>query len=235
MIDMSSNGWADQRADHPHDRWLLGRPPEAGDDGSECGAAGGLSSQHRHTIEFSESLYYRAAHRPEGNENLEILHHKRAFDCAVTRLQPVGLGAIHENRCRLGVSIDVNAGGEGWSVDPQSQGTLMTSDVSCFAGQAFFLCLDPAAGPLRSPPGTQQNRAHAAVCPVPAKAACERRRGANRTRGWLDARNANHGILRGDNGPQSGLMLAARITLPHFSVSSAMNLPNSAGELANAV
>src|SRR5580693_8143293 len=26
----------------------------------------------------------------------------------------------------------------------------------------------------------------------------------------------------------SGLMLAARITLPHFSVSSAMNLPNSA-------
>jgi hypothetical protein len=50
-------GWADHRADHPHDRWLLGRPPEAGDDGSECGAAGGLSSQHRHTIEFSESLY----------------------------------------------------------------------------------------------------------------------------------------------------------------------------------
>jgi hypothetical protein len=48
--------WADQRADHPHDRWLLDRPPEAGDDGSECGAVGGLNSQHRHTIEFSESL-----------------------------------------------------------------------------------------------------------------------------------------------------------------------------------
>src|SRR5262249_55428489 len=29
--------------------------------------------------------------------------------------------------------------------------------------------------------------------------------------------------------PHSPLMLAARITLPHFSVSSAMNLPNSAG------
>ena len=28
----------------------------------------------------------------------------------------------------------------------------------------------------------------------------------------------------------SGLMLAARITLPHFSVSSAMSVPNSAGE-----
>ena len=28
----------------------------------------------------------------------------------------------------------------------------------------------------------------------------------------------------------SGLMLAARITLPHFSVSSAMSLPKSAGE-----
>src|SRR6266852_5570081 len=31
-----------------------------------------------------------------------------------------------------------------------------------------------------------------------------------------------------------GLMLAARITLPHFSISSAMCLPNSAGELGNA-
>src|SRR6516162_3450552 len=33
----------------------------------------------------------------------------------------------------------------------------------------------------------------------------------------------------------SGLMLAARITLPHFSVSSAMNLPKSAGEPASIV
>src|SRR5215472_999082 len=31
----------------------------------------------------------------------------------------------------------------------------------------------------------------------------------------------------------SGLMLAARITLPHFSVSAAMKFANSAGELAN--
>src|SRR5262245_21099076 len=31
---------------------------------------------------------------------------------------------------------------------------------------------------------------------------------------------------------QSALMLAARMTLPHFSVSSAMNLPKSLGELA---
>src|SRR6516225_1736339 len=31
----------------------------------------------------------------------------------------------------------------------------------------------------------------------------------------------------------SGLMLAARITLPHFSVSSAMSLPKSAGEPAS--
>src|SRR5262249_5697215 len=30
--------------------------------------------------------------------------------------------------------------------------------------------------------------------------------------------------------PQSALMWAARITLPHFSVSSAMSLPKSAGE-----
>src|SRR5262249_16986263 len=34
---------------------------------------------------------------------------------------------------------------------------------------------------------------------------------------------------------QSGLMLAARITLAHFSVYSAMNVPKSAGELANTV
>src|SRR5262249_5116761 len=33
----------------------------------------------------------------------------------------------------------------------------------------------------------------------------------------------------------SGLMLAARITLPHFSVSAAMNLPKSAGEPVSAV
>src|SRR5690242_1758028 len=31
------------------------------------------------------------------------------------------------------------------------------------------------------------------------------------------------------NARYSGLMLAARITLPHFSVSSAMNFPSSAG------
>jgi hypothetical protein len=35
---------------------------------------------------------------------------------------------------------------------------------------------------------------------------------------------------RDDDRPHSGLMLAARITLPHFSVSSAMSLPKSAGE-----
>src|ERR1700730_3108465 len=40
---------------------------------------------------------------------------------------------------------------------------------------------------------------------------------------------------RGDERPQSGLVLAARITLPHFSFSSAMNLPKSAGEVANTV
>src|SRR5262249_17768790 len=34
---------------------------------------------------------------------------------------------------------------------------------------------------------------------------------------------------------QSGLMLAARITLPHFSVSSAMSLAKSAGEPASVV
>src|SRR5262249_36976736 len=33
----------------------------------------------------------------------------------------------------------------------------------------------------------------------------------------------------------SALMLAARITLPHFSVSSAMNLPKSAGEPGSTV
>src|SRR5262245_27531266 len=35
--------------------------------------------------------------------------------------------------------------------------------------------------------------------------------------------------------PYSSLMLAARITLPHFSVSSPMNLPNSFDEVGNAV
>src|SRR3954471_19618371 len=38
-----------------------------------------------------------------------------------------------------------------------------------------------------------------------------------------------------DDGCYSALMLAARITLPHFSVSSATNFPNSAGEATNGV
>jgi hypothetical protein len=42
-------------------------------------------------------------------------------------------------------------------------------------------------------------------------------------------------IWRGVGSPYSGLMLAARITWPHFSVSFAKNVPNSAGELANGV
>src|SRR5215472_18420668 len=37
-----------------------------------------------------------------------------------------------------------------------------------------------------------------------------------------------------DRRPQSGLMLATRITLPHFFVSSAMSLAKSAGEPASA-
>src|SRR5262245_26404880 len=40
-----------------------------------------------------------------------------------------------------------------------------------------------------------------------------------------------YGIL----GDHSGLMLAARITLPHFSVSSDMNFPKSAGEPGSTV
>src|SRR5262245_17397775 len=35
--------------------------------------------------------------------------------------------------------------------------------------------------------------------------------------------------------PQSALILADRIILPHLSVNSAMNLPKSAGELTNGV
>src|SRR5262245_7574932 len=38
-----------------------------------------------------------------------------------------------------------------------------------------------------------------------------------------------YGILDRDRADHSALMPAARITLPHFSVSSAMNLPKSAG------
>ena len=39
----------------------------------------------------------------------------------------------------------------------------------------------------------------------------------------------------GPGADYSALMLAARTTLAHFSVSSAMNLPNSAGEVWNTV
>src|SRR5262245_3564779 len=49
-------------------------------------------------------------------------------------------------------------------------------------------------------------------------------------------RAARDSVLQADKDrPHSALMFAARITLPHFSVSSAMSLPKSAGEPTNAV
>src|SRR5450631_1519316 len=42
-------------------------------------------------------------------------------------------------------------------------------------------------------------------------------------------------IVTGDEGAHSGLMLAARITLPHFSVSAAMSFLKSAGERTSVV
>src|SRR5262249_60690051 len=48
----------------------------------------------------------------------------------------------------------------------------------------------------------------------------------------LSHRVSRNGSYRADH---SGLMLAARITLPHFSVSLAMCLPKSAGEPPNGV
>src|SRR5262245_8553944 len=44
-----------------------------------------------------------------------------------------------------------------------------------------------------------------------------------------------YGISGRGRADHSALMLAARITLPHFSVSSAMSLPKSAGEPTSAV
>src|SRR5262249_41617608 len=49
------------------------------------------------------------------------------------------------------------------------------------------------------------------------------------------SQNGRYGISDWDCRDHSALMLAARSTLPHFSVSSAMNLPKSAGEPANTV
>ena len=50
-----------------------------------------------------------------------------------------------------------------------------------------------------------------------------------RTSAPRDSRNGAYGISTADR-HHSALMLAARITLRHFSVSSAMSLPKSAGE-----
>src|SRR5262245_41656366 len=47
------------------------------------------------------------------------------------------------------------------------------------------------------------------------------------------SRNGRYGISGRGRADHSALMLAARITLPHFSVSSAMSLPKSAGESAS--
>src|SRR5262245_38821835 len=48
--------------------------------------------------------------------------------------------------------------------------------------------------------------------------------------GWRDSPNGIYGMWAERISAYSVLMLAARITLPHFSVSSAMSLPKSAGE-----
>src|SRR6266446_4306117 len=48
------------------------------------------------------------------------------------------------------------------------------------------------------------------------------------------SRNGVYGIPTADR-PHSALMLRARMTLPHFSVSSAMSLPKSAGEPGSTV
>jgi hypothetical protein len=48
-----------------------------------------------------------------------------------------------------------------------------------------------------------------------------------------DSCNAIYGMSAHWQRAYSGLILAARITLPHFSVSSAMSLPKSAGESAS--
>jgi len=53
--------------------------------------------------------------------------------------------------------------------------------------------------------------------------------------GTRHLRNGRYGIFGQDRADHSGLMLANFTTLAHFSMSSAMNLPNSADELANAV
>src|SRR5712691_12832068 len=50
-----------------------------------------------------------------------------------------------------------------------------------------------------------------------------------------DPDNRDYGISDQDCSDQPGLMLPARITLPHFSVSSAMCFPKSVGEPENGV
>src|SRR5262249_10395779 len=52
--------------------------------------------------------------------------------------------------------------------------------------------------------------------------------------GTRHSSNGGYGISTADR-PQSALMLRARMTLPHFSLSPAMSLPKSAGEPTNAV
>src|SRR5262249_10818476 len=49
-----------------------------------------------------------------------------------------------------------------------------------------------------------------------------------------DSRSGCYGIFGQDRADHSALMLADRITLPHFSVSSAINFPNWAGDPGSA-
>src|SRR5262245_51197700 len=73
-----------------------------------------------------------------------------------------------------------------------------------------------------------------AQCPVCPKADIGRLSPRYNSGDCRHSRNGPYGISTVDQ-PQSALMLRARITLPHFSVSSAMSLPKSAGEPASTV
>src|ERR1700730_1677055 len=53
--------------------------------------------------------------------------------------------------------------------------------------------------------------------------------------GPRDSRNGDYGIRARNFAAQSAFILAARTTLPHFSVSSANSFPKSAGEPTSTV
>jgi hypothetical protein len=97
-------------------------------------------------------------------------------------------------------------------------------------------CARAASGHAAAPPSATSNSRRPMVTVIrPSRVRCVNGTIPRHERGVFFTQEQPLRLLHATHQPYSGLMLDARMTLPHFSVSSAMCLPKSAGEPPNGV